>query len=855
MARFAVSKRDLEQSGSAFWCQCVARGQGGITSSHKAYTQLAFLRRAFQLEPLPQRVREGQEVTLRCRAPVGEPLPQVVWFHGNDPVDPAIDPSYYITQSGSLVVRGSRFDHSGNYTCEANNPAAVRRTPPAMLWVYVDGSWASWSTWSECVPHCGVGWQRRTRACADPVPSGGGKICDGEALQTRACTNFCAVAGGWSRWSRWSACGPDCTQWRRRECDSPAPWGGGKLCPGPLLTAQNCTGGLCTRPGSPSIQEREMEASPPVRGGDVLYLGVAGTLGVMLAVAASLGVLLYRRGGGPQGGGSRRGLGRGGFLTVNVKNLRQAQVSTALPPPLGLASKLAPPDLSPTTSWPHLPIPRPAPISTAWPPPPSCISGSFTCLGGRLSIPEAGVSLTVPPGAIARGRKLQVFLSLGPRPDQSSGEVLLAPCVTCGPPLMMLARPAVLSLPLATYPSLPWDIRIKGQRADGIWEELLSMAEQTVVPSIGCHFTPTDLIYSTASPTPYAHILTPSLGSFIVTGFSESRTAAVRLKLAAFGATLPGSYKGTWQDGMETLGNPSGSVESHCVYELRVYCIRDLPDALGEVMQAECARGGIMVDEPRSLTFQNSSQPMRLSLHDIDPPWCVSPALKFLVGVKRISLHISYSQAQRSILTPPFLSILTQEIPFDEIWMAQSAAPCGEFRLLRASGEASGKLRATDSCGDPEGGDGLELSCRLCVRQVEGQGEIINICIEPFPPSPLPPPPPPPPPPLIQEGLGAFMLPLGIRERICQALDAPTARCPDGWRALAAGLHLDSLTPFLAAQATPAGSVLDLWEVMQQQGQDPDPLISLLPPTLISSLPPHLLTHLTAHRSPTHSIR
>lgn len=52
----------------------------------------------------------------------------------------------------------------------------------------MDGGWSEWSEWSGCgAGMCGGDKKVRTRACTNPVPSEGGKIC---ILPDKTLANF-----------------------------------------------------------------------------------------------------------------------------------------------------------------------------------------------------------------------------------------------------------------------------------------------------------------------------------------------------------------------------------------------------------------------------------------------------------------------------------------------------------------------------------------------------------------------------------------------------------------------------------------------------------------------------------------
>ncbi len=59
--------------------------------------------------------------------------------------------------------------------------------------ISADGTWAQWSTWSKCVPHCGDGTTMRERICLGH-PSGR-RDCEGESKQVFDCKDDATCTG------------------------------------------------------------------------------------------------------------------------------------------------------------------------------------------------------------------------------------------------------------------------------------------------------------------------------------------------------------------------------------------------------------------------------------------------------------------------------------------------------------------------------------------------------------------------------------------------------------------------------------------------------------------------------------
>ncbi|XP_048864124.1 netrin receptor UNC5B isoform X3 [Brienomyrus brachyistius] len=799
----SVSRTQVEELFGLedFWCQCVAWSSAGTTKSRRAYVRIAYLRKNFEQEPLGREVRLEQEVLLQCRPPEGIPPPEVDWLKNEDTIDPTLDSNFLITVDHDLIIKQARLSDTANYTCVAHNVVAKRRSSTATIIVYVSGGWSSWTEWSECNVRCGRGWQRRTRSCTNPAPLNGGAVCEGPPFQRVTCTTLCPVDGGWTDWAKWSVCGTECTHWRSRECQAPAPRNGGRHCIGSVMESKNCTEGLCARTLEPGM-------------GVAVYAGLVGALLLCGMLLLCVGVLAYRR--------SCRHL-RGditdsssaltaAFHPVNYKPQRQDNphlLHPSAPPDLtATASSLRGPLFSlqqgvvdhshhkiPMTTSPLLdPLPslkikvynsstlsslelpaegasvdgeilslkmvgsgsRPdsrEPHSHTLPREPSnSTSATLGCLGGRLTIPNTGVSLLVPQGVIPQGKFYEMYLIINKwekttLPSEGS-QTVLSPVVSCGPTGMLLSRPVVLTLPhSAQLDPLDWTLTLKTQTHQGEWEEVLTVGEESL--SSPCYLQVEERS---------CHVLMEQLGTYSLVGQSTApQPACKRLQLALFAPQAP------------------------CLsldYSLRIYSIQDTPHALKEVLELERSLGGVLLEDPKPLLFKDSYHNLRLSIHDIP--------------------HSHW----RSKLLAKY-----QEIPFYHIWSGSQRPLHCTFSLERGSLAVS------------------QLTCKICVRQVEGEGQIFQLNTdiqETLPPhSPLPsggtcgP--------SSQVGPYAFRLPASIRQKICASLDAPSSRGCD-WRLLAHSLGFDRYLNYFATKPSPTGVLLDLWEACHQGDAD---LVSL----------------------------
>ncbi|XP_020931791.1 netrin receptor UNC5D isoform X8 [Sus scrofa] len=607
-----------------YWCQCVAWSHLGTSKSRKASVRIAYLRKNFEQDPQGREVPLEGMIVLHCRPPEGVPAAEVEWLKNEEPIDSEQDENIDTRADHNLIIRQARLSDSGNYTCMAANIVAKRRSLSATVVVYVDGSWEVWS--------------------------------------------------------EWSVCSPECEHLRIRECTAPPPRNGGKFCEGLSQESENCTDGLCILDKKPlhEIKPQSIENASDI----ALYSGLGAAV-VAVAVLV-IGVTLYRRSQSDYGVDVIDSSAlTGGFQTFNFKTVRQGNsllLNPSMQPDLTVSRTYSGPiclqdpldkelmtesslfnplsdikvkvqssfvvslgvseraeyhgknhsgtfphgnNHSFTTVHPRNKTPYIQNLSSLPTRTELRTTGVFGHLGGRLVMPNTGVSLLIPHGAIPEENSWEIYMSINqgePSLQSDGSEVLLSPEVTCGPPDMIVTTPFALTIPhCADVSSEHWNIHLKKRTQQGKWEEVMSVEDE----STSCY----------CLLDPFAcHVLLDSFGTYALTGEPITDCAVKQLKVAVFGCMSCNSLD----------------------YNLRVYCVDNTPCAFQEVVSDERHQGGQLLEEPKLLHFKGNTFSLQISVLDIPP---------FLWRIK------------------PFTAC--QEVPFSRVWCSNRQPLHCAFSLER----------------------------------------------------------------------------------------------------------------------------------------------------------------------------
>uniref|UniRef100_A0AAR2LNE9 Netrin receptor UNC5 n=1 Tax=Pygocentrus nattereri TaxID=42514 RepID=A0AAR2LNE9_PYGNA len=545
------------------------------------------------------------------------------------------------------------------------------------------------------------------------------------------------VNGGWSLWTEWSPCSVDCgrgVQKRSRTCTNPAPLNGGAFCEGMSVQKSTCNA-LCPVDGgweewsewtlcSAQCERqrwRECNAPAPRHRGKMCE-------GESHAMENCTGGICTQSMDGSNDVALYSGLAAGviavAVLIISVTLYRRSQSEYGV-------------DVIDS----------------------SALAGGFQTFNFKTArqgetgqfmadvvcVVSVGVSLLVSHGAIAEDTSWEMYMLINQAqssaPSEERCEILLGPEVTYGPPGLSLSSPVAMTIAhCAEVSAENWNIQLKRQTKDNKWEEVMSVEDE----STSCYC----LLDSKS-----CHLLLDEPGSYALVGEPLNEHAGKRLKVAVFGSLEASSLN----------------------YSLRVYCVDDTPHAFQGVVSAETSRGGLLLEEPKTLLFKGNTYSLQVSIQDLP---------QFLWSIK------------------PFTTC--QEFSFCQVWSSNQQPLHCAFSLERFT-------TAT-----------MQLSCKISVRQVKGHEQILQVYTSTLPffmqadctvTS--------------QTGAKAFKIPLSIRQRICATFDTANAKGKD-WQLLAQKLHIQRNLSYFAKQRSPSGVILSLWEAQHQASGDLDSLASAL---------------------------
>ncbi|KAI4885664.1 hypothetical protein NFI96_026595, partial [Prochilodus magdalenae] len=474
-------------------------------------------------------------------------------------------------------------------------------------------------------------------------------------------------------------------------------------------------------------------------------------------------------------------------------------------------------------------------------------SGVFGHLGGRLVMPNTGVSLLVSHGAISEDTSWEMYMLINQgqssAPSEERCEILLGPEVTYGPPGLSLSSPVAMTIAhCAEVSAENWNIQLKRQTKDNKWEEVMSVEDE----STACYC----LLDSQS-----CHLLLDEPGSYALVGEPLNEHAGKRLKVAVFGsleasttnyslrvycvddtphafqdaamdfAVIGGMKNGQLTiifqtDDHQLLGLGFGTHPQPVDFLVVGHLARDsgilpkfnrgesamsysdsTPGLVGSVgsarldgmahaavgsrkgvVSAETSRGGLLLEEPKTLLFKGNTYSLQVSIQDLP---------QFLWSIK------------------PFTTC--QEFSFCQVWSSNQQPLHCAFSLERFTTATT------------------QLSCKISVRQVKGHEQILQVyttvaereketlpffmqadCTV-----------------TSQTGAKAFKIPLSIRQRICATFDTANSKGKD-WQLLAQKLHIQRNLSYFAKQRSPSGVILSLWEARHQADGDLDSLASAL---------------------------
>ncbi|XP_078318953.1 netrin receptor UNC5C-like isoform X2 [Crassostrea virginica] len=392
--------------------------------------------------------------------------------------------------------------------------------------------------------------------------------------------------------------------------------------------------------------------------------------------------------------------------------------------------------------------------------------GSFNHSGGRLVLPESGVCMTIPEGAVKKGHEAELYLGVWRddtnRPKMSDGQTIVSPVIVCGPNLPgILMKPVILSFHhCASMRQGGWMLSLYHSDTQPeeppCWQKSVTLGQETINTQVYAQLDPNQ-----------CHVMTEHMQWYTLIGEAVPGGRPVKiLRLAAFAT------------------NTHPSVD----FSIRVYVVEDTHDALEGVMQEERKFGGRLLEKPKQIPFQDGGHNLCLTIEELTPGW----RSKLAANYQEIPFQHIWSGNQNNLHCSFSLELVEGSSPSVscKIQVYQKAILSNRQVLNIQNNFSKEKL---PSCSTPSS----TLKGRTStVTTNSSSGFSSMLTLDPHG--------------------NNFRLPSHIRQKLCLLLDQPNARGND-WRMLAQALTVDRYVQYFATKNSPTEHILNLWEARHRE--------------------------------------
>ncbi|KAM3175509.1 hypothetical protein ACTXT7_008373 [Hymenolepis weldensis] len=445
-------------------------------------------------------------------------------------------------------------------------------------------------------------------------------------------------------------------------------------------------------------------------------------------------------------------------------------------------------------------------------------------VGGVVHLPESGINLRIPPGAIPAGVSREVYLAACRDekywPTLNEHQTLLSSVVQVGLPGAPLSKPVIITFPhcanmtgqgiwsfsIHCYCSSGFDSLYKDAESNTIewsWKEVSRVGQEQARDPIHCHLSGNQVHLMTQYPLRFCLIgqaatLAPTNPATLLVGPARMGMSTDCSENHSGSSMATETTNDTFT--LPPLAPPlskrlrliacAGRLTMATDCSLRIYAVLDTPDAVRHVKDTEAKLDGQLIGGGKQMLFRNNAGGLVFRIQELATHWrarlsCQAESMNIIrSSITTISENSSFE------LMPDI-----EEIPFRHIWSGNrnTLLHCA-FTLERVDDVASG-LHCTIAC-QQDGVQGTQQLLHLNINNGSPEGQH-----------------------LITSQIGNssfceqndFRLQSYVVSQLCSMLD-PIVPLGNDWRQLAQNLNMERFLPYFASTQRPTEMILNLWE-------------------------------------------